>query len=429
MIAISDNERSISYQELNDIIKKKIQILKQHNLEQHRIMIVSQGSTKTIDDYEWVLAVIKNGGCAATITTKQSELEYQGKLVAGKISAVIKQNTIQIINEAPSKLGDEIYLCYTSGSTRKNFYECYPYFWERNGYKGTNIEDCIDLASRLGCHQSLNQIYEAPFDCAYGVDTLLKSYATNGRFHIINDYKTFDYAVEQVKPNYMSGFPNSIKRMVEHSQGAQHIPYWEIGGGYFAQALVEKIFAKFNAKSVCNLFASSSSGYNLAKIIHSPQDDIQTMQPLGYVQTELRNGTLYYKHAKEEWCTDGDQFDATEHGYTYVGRSDDAFYNFENGIKIYTNEIESKALEMQNVHEAYCVLNMDKNKHNLMYCGDATLEQVSLVIKQLTPYKIPHKIVKVNPRLFTRHEKISKIQLPYTLQENPDDYIDQIILK
>lgn len=429
MIAISDNKRSISYQELEDLIQQKIQILKQHNLDQHRIMVVGQGSYKTIDDYIWVLAVIKNGGCAATITTKQSKLEFEGKCQAGNISAVISDNKITVSNHAPNVKNKEIYLCYTSGSTRKDFYECYPYYWNRTGYWGTNIDDCIKLAKQIGCSQPLIQIYEAPFDCAYGVDTMLKSYATGGRFHLINDSTEFDSAARQVGVNYMSGFPNSIRRMVEQSQGGFTVPYWELGGGYFNRALIEQIFDKFHASAVCNLFASSKSGYNLASIITDKTQNYTALRPLNYVHAELRNRVLYYKHKYQEWSTDGDMFEQIDEGWQYIGRSDDAFYNMENGVKIYTNEIENKAMTVDGVEECYSVLSIDKSRHNLMYCGHAELVNVAQSLGELTPYKIPFKVVKVKSSLFSRDEKISRTQLPHLLNDNPDDYINQMVLK
>lgn len=432
-IALSSNDLSISYSELDDHLEPKIKKLRQHGLTNHRVMIIGQADYKTVDDYLWVLAVIENGGCAATGTTKFSQTELKGRLDAGNITAVVQDGEITICKDTKqkTKLSDEIYLCFTSGSTRKKYYECYPYTFHRSGHYGTSINDCVDLAKTIGCNEPLVQLYEAGFEVAYGVDTFLKSYQTRGRFHILNDLETVNNTIENINVNYISGFPNSIKRLIEKINVA--IPYWELGGGYFSKSLIESIFQKASAKAVCNLFASAKSGYTLYSVINSTNDidEIYKLKPTGFTEISIQQKELYYKPQLEDWSTDHDLFDAVDDKFVYVGRSSDSFFNFENGIKIYSNEIENHALQFANIVEAYIGPNNTSTSHDLYICTSKNFNLLDFVehVKKLPIYKRPKRIFHVHNNFFDIDVKVSRLKLSSNLEKNNNACIDKIVLK
>lgn len=423
-IALSSNELSISYSELDNHLKPKIKKLRQHGLTNHRVMIIGNKNYKTIDDYLWVLAVIENGGCVITVSKKCSQDEINEKCIITNCTATIYQDkiTLNLDPEHHTREKNEIFLCFTSGTSGKKSYEYYPYFLKNQGDFGTSVLDCISLAQKIGCVQPLNQIVECGFEIPYNIDSFLKSYYSGGRFHFINDLKDVNNGIEIANVNYISGFPNSIKRIIDNTN--YHVPYWEIGGGQNNKNLIDSIFDRASAKSVCNLFASAKSGYTLYSVInHKDQfNELQKMMPTGFTQIKLKNNYLYFKPKSKQWDTDYDMFEIDNKKYIYNGRRSDTFFQTQQGVKINPYEIENYCKKINFVNNAYIaiehnqpVLYLSTNKNSID--GERILtNHLSL----LPEYKKPKKIYYVHDDLFATNIKVSRHILNLLIKKKPD---------
>lgn len=423
-IAISTNNAYVSYAGIKNHIQTKIELLKQNGLSKHRIMIIGDANYKTIDDYLWVLAVIENGGCVITTSKYCSPEEIIEKCKITNCTATIYQDSITL-NLDPknyTRFKNEIFLCFTSGTSSKKSYEFYPYFLKNQGDFGTSVLDCISLAQKIGCVKPLNQIVECGFEIAYNIDSFLKSFYSGGRFHFVNNLKDVNDGIEIANINYISGFPSSIKRIIDHTK--YHVPYWEIGGGQINKNLIDTIFNNASPKSVCNLFASAKSGYTLYSVISQKEqyNQLHKMKPTNFTEVKLENNFLYYKPKCKKWDTDYDMFGIDDKKYVYNGRRSDTFFQTQQGLKINPYEIENYCKKIHFVNNAYIGL---EDNQPILYLS--TYENVTDKEKMLTDhlsllpaYKKPKKIYYVYDDLFATNIKVSRHLLNLLIKKKPD---------
>ena len=422
-IALSSNDVSISYLELHNHLEPKIKKLRQHGLTNHRVMIIGEKNYKTIEDYLWVLAVIENGGCVITVSKKCSPTEIDEKCKITNCTAIIYQDkiTLNLDPENYTREKNEIFLCFTSGTSGKKTYEYYPYFLKNQGEFGTSVLDCISLAQKIGCAKPLNQIVECGFEVAYNIDSFLKSYYSGGRFHFVNNLKDVNDGIKIANVNYISGFPNSIKRIIDHTN--YHVPYWEIGGGQINKNLIDTIFNNASPKSVCNLFASAKSGYTLYSVINHKDhfDQLQKMIPTDFTQIKLENNYLYFKPKSQQWETDYDIFEINDKKYVYNGRRSDTFFQTQQGVKINPYEIENYCKKINFVNNAYIGL---ENSQPVLYLSinKNSIDKEKILTDHLSllpDYKKPKKIYYVYDDLFATNIKVSRHLLNLLIKKKP----------
>ena len=140
-IFLSTSEDKITWKELDERLDEKVAILKEHGLSSHVSFIIQENNKITIDDLLWILANIKNGGSASNAedTASQKELDY---LIQGSnANCVIRSNKIEIVKDpslGSTKMhSNEIFRGMTSGTTVKEMFEIYPYFWTFDIYYRT----------------------------------------------------------------------------------------------------------------------------------------------------------------------------------------------------------------------------------------------------------------------------------------------------
>ena len=203
-IFLSSSTEQITWGELHANLDAKIERLKEHGIGPHVVFVIAE-SQVTIDDYLWILASIKNGGSATQADGRQSQMELDGLVKGCKATCIIRSNEITMLDD-PAETGPtilhplEIYRGMTSGTTVKEFFEMYPFFWDYEDHDNA----IVNGETLLGCtaHASTQHLFaiapefeqdERPyilcthgFTATYNPYNLLRMYYVGGGLHFLN---------------------------------------------------------------------------------------------------------------------------------------------------------------------------------------------------------------------------------------------------
>lgn len=460
-IFLSSSTEQITWGELHANLDAKIERLKEHGIGPHVVFVVAEKQV-TIDDYLWILASIKNGGSATQADGRQSKMELDGLVKGCKATCIIRSNEITMLDD-PAETGPtilhplEIYRGMTSGTTVKEFFEMYPFFWDYEDHE----EAIVDGETLLGCtaHASTQHLFaiapefeqdERPyilcthgFTATYNPYNLLRMYYVGGGLHFLNYGDNIPEQIQKANPNCCISYPIAVKNIVAACPDDFNwsgIKYWEVSGGHTPESVVRNIEEKFNFTAMYNMMASTEADCH-SRAEYRPGDPLEKFYGFVYdpafYNGELKydeDGVLWYKYGTRDWQTDGDKFEKREGAWFYKGRAFDDVIFMKGGVKIYTGMIEAKALETPGVEN---VASCSKDElHYLIYTGDALAYDIANSFKEMQPSKRPHDIYRVTDKGFfgqtdeTRTpQKLQKSKLADIILSNPSEIIEHCSLK
>jgi hypothetical protein len=460
-IFLSSSTEQITWGELHANLDDKIERLREHGIGPHVVFVVAEKQV-TIDDYLWILASIKNGGSATQADGRQSKMELDGLVKGCKATCIIRSNEITMLDD-PAETGPtilhplEIYRGMTSGTTVKEFFEMYPFFWDYEDHD----EAIVDGETLLGCtaHASTQHLFaiapefeqdERPyilcthgFTATYNPYNLLRMYYVGGGLHFLNYGDNIPEQIQKANPNCCISYPIAVKNIVAACPEGFNwsgIKYWEVSGGHTPESVVRSIEKKFNFTAMYNMMASTEADCH-SRAEYRPGDPIEKFYGFVYdpafYNGELKydeDGVLWYKYGTRDWQTDGDKFEKRDDAWFYKGRAFDDVIFMKGGVKIYTGMIEAKALETPGVEN---VASCSKDElHYLIYTGDALAYDIANSFKEMQPSKRPHDIYRVTDKGFfgqtddTRTpQKLQKSKLADIILNNPSEIIEHCSLK
>jgi len=453
-IFLSNSTEQITWGELHDNLDAKIKRLKEHGIGPHVVFVIAEDQV-TIDDYLWILASIKNGGSATQADARQSKMEREGLIKGCKATCIIRSNKITMLSD-PAETGPtilhpkEIYRGMTSGTTVKEFFEMYPFFWDYEDHE----EAIVDGQTLLGCtaQASTNHLFAiapeftkdkrprilctAGFTATYNPYNLLRIYLIGGSIHFLNWGDNIPGEIVKAKPNCCISYPNAIKKIVDECPDDFNWPidYWECSGGHTPEVVLKSIIKKFKFKAIYNMMASTEADCH-SVAVYRPGDPIKNFY--GFTKHlyngELKldkEGVLWYKYGTLDWQTDGDKFRDENGTWYYTGRVFDDVIFMKSGIKIYTGLVEALALEVPGVEN---VASCEQDElHYLIYTGTANANDVA---KHFTDNaqkaKRPHDIYHVTEHLyFSGPNKFQRSKLPAIVKNSfPPHIISKVNVK
>jgi len=451
-IFLSCASDEIKWKDLDANLDAKIKILKRHGIGPHIIFIIAE-EVKVMDDWLWILASIKNGGSAAQASSNQSQLEINALIKDSKACCIIRSGNIEMLHEPKEStlMPYEIYRVMSSGTTVKQLFESYAYFWDvedhlkavdSNGItlKGATIGHSNNVLYKIAPEfkQDKRPICLSPggFDNVYNPWNLLRMYDMGGRLHFLNGKDNIPEEIERIKPNFVASFPNAIKRVVDacpENFGAS-IDYWEFAGGHTPSELIHNVNQKFKFKILYNLMGSSEADM-FVRSEYKPGDPLENFYGFRsgnddyYGELKLDDdGLLWHRYGTLDWFTGGDKMKVDGDRWYYDGRAFDNFFIVKNGVKIYTGLIEAKARELPGVVE---VSSIGKNElHLLIYTGTTDINELHKHLLDLQPYKRPHNIYHVTNKLYYGGEiKLQKRRLPDLLEKFPNEILSTVNVK
>ena len=460
-IFLSSSTEQITWGELHANLDAKIERLRDHGIGPHVVFVVAEKQV-TIDDYLWILASIKNGGSATQADGRQSKMELDGLVKGCKATCIIRSNEITMLDD-PAETGPtilhplEIYRGMTSGTTVKEFFEMYPFFWDYEDHE----EAIVDGETLLGCtaHASTQHLFaiapefeqdERPyilcthgFTATYNPYNLLRMYYVGGGLHFLNYGDNIPEQIQKANPNCCISYPIAVKNIVAACPDDFNwtgIKYWEVSGGHTPESVVRNIEEKFNFTAMYNMMASTEADCH-SRAEYRPGDPLEKFYGFvhdpAFYNGELKydeDGVLWYKYGTRDWQTDGDKFEERDGAWFYKGRAFDDVIFMKGGVKIYTGMIEAKALETSGVEN---VASCSKDElHYLIYTGDALVYDIASSFKEMQPSKRPHDIYRVTDKGFfgqtddTRTpQKLQKSKLADIILSNPSEIIEHCSLK
>ena len=458
-IFLSSSTEQITWGELHANLDAKIERLKEHGIGPHVVFVIAEQQV-TIDDYLWILASIKNGGSATQADGRQSKMELDGLIAGSKAICIIRSNEITMLTDdlTPTILHPlEIYRGMTSGTTVKEFFEMYPFFWDYEDHE----EAIVDGETLLGCtaHASTQHLFaiapefeqdERPyilcthgFTATYNPYNLLRMYYVGGGLHFLNYGDNIPEQIQKANPNCCISYPIAVKNIVAACPDDFNwtgIKYWEVSGGHTPESVVRNIEEKFNFTAMYNMMASTEADCH-SRAEYRPGDPLEKFYGFvhdpAFYNGELKydeDGVLWYKYGTRDWQTDGDKFEERDGAWFYKGRAFDDVIFMKGGVKIYTGMIEAKALETSGVEN---VASCSKDElHYLIYTGDALVYDIASSFKEMQPSKRPHDIYRVTDKGFfgqtddTRTpQKLQKSKLADIILSNPSEIIEHCSLK
>ena len=449
-IFLSTATEQITWKELDDNLDKKIEKLKEHGIGPHVIFVIQENDKTTLDDLLWILASVKNGGSSSNAESSMTKKELDFLIRDSNANCVIRSNNIEIVKDpalGPTILHpNEIFRGMTSGTTVKEMFEIYPYFWtEQEHYEsevdGKTLLGCttgsgnrffLNIAPEMARDERAILIQASGFVSTYAPYNLLRTYQLGGRFHFLNNGDDIAHEVEKVKPNCIMSFPNAVKRIVDAlPEGKSSIRYFELSGGHTPEPLVRDIERKCNLVAMYNMFASTE----MDCVMHSEYrpgeslDNFYGFTPPTNTPYDLKidEGILWYKYGNLDWRTDYDKFVEKDGKWWYNGRANDDFLIVKQGVKIYTGIIEGIALDVEGVESAS---SCEEDKlHYLIYTGDADINKVASKLEELQRWKRPHEIYHVTDKLYYSGTKVQRRKLPGIVKSANTGIISHINFK
>lgn len=451
-IFLSSSTEQITWGELHANLDAKIERLKEHGIGPHVVFVVAEDQV-TIDDYLWILASIKNGGSATQADARQSRMELEGLIAGSKAVCTIQSNKITMLTEdlTPSILHPlEVYRGMTSGTTVKEFFEMYPFFWDYEDHE----EAIVDGETLLGCtaQASTNHLFEiapefkkdkrpnilctAGFTATYNPYNLLRIYLIGGSIHFLNYGDNIPEQIQKANPNCCISYPNAIKKIVDECPDDFNWPidYWECSGGHTPEVVIRGIEKKFKFKCIYNMMASTEADCH-SRAEFRPGDPIENFYGFKHriYNGDLKldeQGVLWYKYGTRDWQTDGDKFDDKDGVWFYKGRVFDDVIFMKGGVKVYTGLVEALALEVPGVEN---VASCSKDEiHYVIYTGKAFIGDVAKhYMNEAQESKRPHDIYHISEHLyFSGPNKLSKSKLPdIVLNSHPPHIISKVNIK
>jgi len=435
-VFISTSTEQITWGELEANLDAKIEILKSHGIGPHVVFILAEPQF-TIDDYLWILASIKNGGSATNAESRQSKLEIDSLIATCKPTCIIRSNKITMLSD-PAETGPtvlhplEIFRGQTSGTTVKDVFEMYPFFWDYEDHEnaivdGETLKGCTAHASTLhlfALAPEFNKGLERPrilcakgFISAYNPYNLLRAYYIGGSIHLLNHGDNVPEQIQKANPNVCASYPNAIKNIVDQCPDDfnGNIKYWECSGGHTPEIVLKDIEKKFNFDVIYNMMASTEADCHSRAEYRpgDPTDNFYGFKDRIY-NGELKldeEGVMWYKYGTLDWQTDGDKFDSVDGKWYFKGRAFDDVIFMKGGVKVFTRLIEALGLQVPGVEN---IASCEKDKiHYLIYTGTADINEVGKHYLELVSSRRPHDIYHITDQLyFSGPNKLSKSKLP-----------------
>lgn len=440
-VFLSSSTESIKWSELHDNLDAKIEILKQHNIGPHVVFVVAEDIV-TLDDYLWILASVKNGGSATQADGRQSQLERDALARSCKAACVIRSNEITMLND-PLETGptilheNECYRGMTSGTTSKEFFEMYPFFWTSEEHHqsekdGKTLLGCTSGAANNHMFAVMPEFKTTDrprflntrgFTATYNAFNLLRAYQTGGSIHFLNHGDDYWHELATSGVNVIATYPNAAKKIIESvpENVKMDVPYFELSGGYTPPDIIEDITRKFRFTCINNMMASTEADCH-TRAEYRPGDPIENFYDLRFRdyqgELELREGVLWYRYGNIDWQTDGDKFEVNESGgWSYKGRVFDDVIFMKSGVKVYTGLVEALAQEVDGIEY---VSSCSKDElHYVIYVGNANIFEVEKKLKEAQRSKRPHHLWRVSYRAYFGSEnKLQKSKLVDTVKDN-----------
>ena len=451
---LSTADDKVTWNELDERLDEKVSILKEHGLSSHVIFIIQENDKITIDDLLWILASIKNGGSASNGEDKATQKELDYLIKGSNANCVIRSNNIEIVKDpslGSTKMhSNEIFRGMTSGTTVKEMFEIYPYFWTFEDHINSEIdgqtllgctpESCnqmlLNVAPEFNGYQDERPILLQPsgFTSTYSPYNVLRAYQIGATMHHLNIGDDVVKELERSKANCIISFPNAVKRIIDElPEGRKFdIKYIECGGGFTPENLIKDIERKCNIKVLYNMFGSTEMDCVMQSVFKpgDPVDNFYGLEVVDskYYKVKIEDGMLWYKYGTLPWRTDYDKFVVKDGKYFYDGRANDDILIVKSGTKIYTGVVEAVALEVGDIDY---VASCEQDKlHYLIYTGKADINQVADKMRELQRYKRPHEIYHVTEELYySGSVKIQKRKLPSIVKSATQGIISHLNIK
>ena len=451
---LSTADDKVTWNELDERLDEKVSILKEHGLSSHVAFIIQENDKITIDDLLWILASIKNGGSASNGEDKATQKELDYLIKGSNANCVIRSNNIEIVKDpslGPTKMhSNEIFRGMTSGTTVKEMFEIYPYFWTFEDHINSEIdgqtllgctpESCnqmlLNVAPEFNGYQDERPILLQPsgFTSTYSPYNVLRAYQIGATMHHLNIGDDVVKELERSKANCIISFPNAVKRIIDElPEGRKFdIKYIECGGGFTPENLIKDIERKCNIKVLYNMFGSTEMDCVMQSVFKpgDPVDNFYGLEVVDskYYKVKIEDGMLWYKYGTLPWRTDYDKFVVKDGKYFYDGRANDDILIVKSGTKIYTGVVEAVALEVGDIDY---VASCEQDKlHYLIYTGKADINQVADKMRELQRYKRPHEIYHVTEELYySGSVKIQKRKLPSIVKSATQGIISHLNIK
>jgi hypothetical protein len=404
--ALTTSDQALTWAEFDTEVQKRIEILKQHGLGKHVIMVLADDK-KDVFDFVWMYAIYFNGGLCCPMASRMSDMELSEIKQGVGVNAVIHKGNLEILNLEERDTKGAIYISRTGGSTVKDMFEYYPAWLTNRERQLVNGVGCVFENEiqmwRKGFNMAGPPVLAMPssFEATFVAINICRTLAMGGQFHFVDYEDDFVADVKKYGINLVCSYPNAIKKLCDSVKpGEVEIPYWEISGGATPIDLLEDIRAKFNPKVIMNAIGSQESDYTGYSTV-GPDDPLEKFYWFEHhdhlnVDIKFEDGLLYYKYDNHDWMTDNDKVEVDDQGrFKYTGRGNDDYITTQVGVKVYTTVTRAKVHEVSGVDAAYSFIDLD-GEHRMIYSGTADIDRVADSLLELQRYKRPKTLYKVH---------------------------------
>ena len=446
--ALSDQSRTITYNELIDLVLEKQAWLNSQGYgAKHRICV--QG-TNCIETYLYLIAATIEG-CGTTLALNATELEESVRLKANNANAIIRLNkrgelvSVQHRHFEPTITQEKEYMCYYSSGTTDpyGFTKCYstPYELDdnnwgcgqdsKNAYRAQGNPDYLNpIENRMISHMGPH--------IAWGQEVVLNTLSVGGWCYLMQDPDEYDHACEVMKPTWINGFPLALQKIMDKNTGTHKLNTVEFGGGFASEGFLKQMHEFFTPKQYIHVYGDGAIGDYIANYCLAGEDNTHIGKPCDwfvYSGGEVRfseRGTLQVRGIntfRSDWYDTGDIIELDDLGnMRYKGRAEETFIN-RGGGKIYPYEVAAALKEHPQIEDVY-VYPVEDEKYTqlpaIVYYGDMTATEFydyarSKLAKWQTPCKVT-RLTKPMQDLWndTGIQKITILKMAAQLSKFPE---------
>ena len=417
-IALTDGIRSLTYKELHHEMRLNAVRMVQAGIEPtQRVLYICEDSA-TLNDVIWFLSICDYASVIA-LHRGLSEGEVSSRIRQSPVSAIIDKNEIILTgDDAPLAQPGEVSIVYSSGTVQQDPKAIPVSMMNDKDNPGWCFHNAV-FFRKLTINEP-RMINYGSLSVSYIQSTIFETLLNHGTLYVLTDMKKWTEVANEFKPNITATFPMQYEDiMIKNDPINYSLDIVEWCGGAVNKATFRKLRKFFNFKNFVNAYGTAETGYMTINIT----DDVNEAESLGTpiefdnfdVRLALDNEIIIKSNSSgNEWYHTGDVAKVVDGKWYYAGRKDDRLITYK-GAKIYPGEVDTIASEIPGVDLAFCYnipISKVEGQPGLVYRGTIEPHELNKALReQLSNYKRPVRICKLNDEFFDRKLKLSRSKL------------------
>lgn len=446
-IAITDEERQVSFNELYEQSYELAQYLTQLNVSRIGLYISNTIESVILINACWIANLE-----IAMINTRLSIQEIKNQMSSVNIEYIITTIPLEIETFTTYSL-DEIKSKFTQGNVIENFnLNHIASIMFTSGTTGpqkavpqtfsNHLASAIGCKESLGYQQSSKWLSVLPIYHISGLSVILRSIIEGFTVRIVEKFNTVLMLdiIKKEAPTHVSLVPQTLKWLMNAGLNQPFsIEKILLGGAKLSQNLIDAalnyrlpIYNSFGMTETCSQFLTASPemlkerydtvgkpSHNVSVHIHRPNEEGHG--ELWLKGDNVMNGYLYPENVNEDAFEDGyfktgDIAEIDEDGCVMIyDRRKDLIIS--GGENIYPYQIETIAKQFEHVSDAVCIGQSDETWGQipiLFYVSDANIDEAqfqSFLEENLAKFKVPKQLYRVTELPYTSTGKLQRQRL------------------